>query len=145
MTNLARWDVKILATDLDSNILNIARKGVYPSSTLKTVSDNRVKRWFKSGSGENEGVVKISSELKELISYKKLNLMDTWPMKDVFDVIFCRNVAIYFDTETRTKIIDRFADCLPDGGYLIVGHSETLFGVSSRFECVGKTIYKKIK
>ena len=93
---------------------------------------------------DKEGVVKVSKDLKDLISYKKLNLMDPWPMEGVFDFIFCRNVAIYFDNETREKIIDRFADKLSDNGYLFVGHSETLFGVTSRFECVGKTIYKKV-
>lgn len=144
ITNIARWDAKILATDLDSNILDIAGKGIYPASSLNAVSERRKKRWFKNGSGANEGTVKISQDLMDLISYKKLNLMDPWPMTGVFDFIFCRNVAIYFDTGTREKIINRFADQLSDNGYLFVGHSETLFGISSRFECVGKTIYKKV-
>ena len=144
MTNLTRWDAKILATDLDSNILEIAKNGVYPAASLSSVSDRRKKRWFKNGSGANEGIVKISQDIKDLVSYKQLNLMDPWPMAGLFDFIFCRNVAIYFDNQTREKIIDRFADQLTDNGYLFVGHSETLFGVSSRFECVGKTIYKKV-
>lgn len=144
ITDIASWDAKILATDLDSNILDIASKGVYPISSLDTVSEHRKKQWFKNGSGANEGTVKISHDLMDLISYRKLNLMDPWPMTGSFDVIFCRNVAIYFDTNTREKIIDRFADQLSDDGYLFVGHSETLFGISSRFECVGKTIYRKV-
>ena len=144
VTNIERWDAKILATDLDSNILDVAKQGVYPLASMKTVAEARRKRWFKSGSGVNEGTVKVSKDLKDLISYKKLNLMDSWPMEGKFDFIFCRNVAIYFDTQTREKIIDRFADLLTDNGYLFVGHSETLFSVTSRFESVGKTIYRKI-
>ena len=144
ISNASRWDVKILATDLDSNILNVAKLGIYPYSSMKTVTEDRRKRWFKSGSGINDGTVKVSRDLKDLISYKKLNLMDTWPMEGKFDFIFCRNVAIYFDTQTREKIIDRFADQLTDNGYLFVGHSETLFSVTSRFESVGKTIYRKV-
>lgn len=144
MSNTSNWDAKILATDLDSNILTAARKGEYPASVLSNISEQRQKRWFKRGGGDNLGTVKISKELKELVSYKQLNLMEKWPMVGKFDFIFCRNVAIYFDNETREKIIDRFADQLSDNGYLFVGHSETLFGVTSRFECVGKTIYKKV-
>lgn len=144
ITNLDRWDAKILATDLDSNILEVAKNGVYPISNIESVSDRRIKNWFKNGKGSNEGVAKVSGELSDLITYKKLNLMDPWPMRGLFDFIFCRNVAIYFDKETRETVINRMADQLKDGGCLFVGHSETLFGVSTRFECVGKTIYKKV-
>ena len=97
MTNISRWDAKILATDLDSNILEVAKNGIYPAASLSTVSDRRKKRWFKNGSGANEGIVKISQDIKDIISYKELNLMDPWPMAGLFDFIFCRNVAIYFD------------------------------------------------
>lgn len=145
LKNMSSWDVKVLATDLDSNILDVARKGVYQNSCIEKVSDYRKRRWFKNGSGANEGTVKIIDELAEIVSYKQLNLMDDWPMTGKFDFIFCRNVAIYFDNQTREKIIDRFADQLHDGGYLFVGHSETLFGVSERFQSIGKTIYKKVK
>ena len=144
LTNIKRWDVKVLATDVDSNILEIAKKGVYPASSIEKISDYRKRRWFKNGSGANEGTVKVSSELTDIVSYKKLNLMDDWPMSGQFDFIFCRNVAIYFDNETREKVIDRFADQLNVNGYLFVGHSETLFGVSTRFQSIGKTIYRKV-
>lgn len=142
--NLNQWDAKILATDLDSNILSIAKEGVYPSSIIDKVSDSRKKKWFKYGSGSNQGSVKVSQELIDLIRFKQLNLIEEWPLKGLFDIIFCRNVAIYFDKNTREKLVDRFADHLTDNGYLFVGHSETLHGISNRFECVGKTIYRKI-
>jgi len=129
---------------LESKTLSVARRGEYPVSVLSNISAQDQVRWFKRGSGVNEGTVKSSKELKDLIRYKRLNLMDSWPMTSKFDVSFCRNVAIYFDNETREKIIDRFANQLSDNGYLFVGHSETLFGVTTRFECVGKTIYKKV-
>lgn len=142
--NISAWDVKILATDVDSHILDVARKGVYPSELIKEVSAERRKRWIQDGHGSNNGEVKIRDELKELISFKQLNLMDAWPMQGQFDIIFCRNVTIYFDKDTRAKIIDRFANQLVMGGHYFIGHSESLFGLTERFATAGRTIHTKI-
>lgn len=138
------WDAKILATDLDSHILDVARKGVYPSELVKDVSEERRKRWIQDGHGSNDGEVKVRDELKELISFRQLNLMDAWPMQGQFDIIFCRNVTIYFDKDTRSRIIDRFANQLIMGGHFFIGHSESLFGLTERFAPAGRTIHTKI-
>ncbi|MDH3342088.1 MAG: protein-glutamate O-methyltransferase CheR [Gammaproteobacteria bacterium] len=143
--DIERWDVKILATDLDSNILEVAKSGVYPKEHIKEISVDRQKRWFKSGRGNNEKSIKVVDEIKDIVTYRKLNLTEQWPMKGSFDIVFCRNVTIYFDRETRVDLLERFADLLEDDGCLFVGHSESLFGLTQRFNTVGRTIHRKIK
>jgi len=138
------WDVKILATDMDSNMVQYGFNGVYPESRLAGISDQRLKRWFNKGSGKNEGMVCVKPQLRDMISFKQLNLMHDWPMKGPLDMIFCRNVIIYFDDETKRALIERYFDLLHDHGVLFVGHSETLFGVTKRAKLVGKTIYEKL-
>lgn len=139
------WDAKILATDLDSNILEVAKTGVYPIEHLNEIALGRRKRWFQMGRGVNEKSIKVTDDIKQMVTYKKLNLTESWPMKGKFDIIFCRNVTIYFDRDTRIKLLDRFAEHLNDGGCLFVGHSETLFGLTQRFNTVGRTIHGKIR
>jgi chemotaxis protein methyltransferase CheR len=87
--------------------------------------------------------VQVNSELQERITFKSLNLMHDWPMRGPFDMIFCRNVVIYFDKPTQKRLFDRYADMLVDGGYLFLGHSETMYNLSTRFELIGQTIYRK--
>jgi len=142
--DINRWDVKILATDLDSNILEIACRGVYPEDRLENVSPSRRERWFKIGNGINKGMVKINDEIKSMITFRQLNLTGDWPMHGPFDAIFCRNVTIYFDKPTRMRLVDRFADILSEDGCLFIGHSESLFGTSNRFYSIGKTIHRKV-
>ena len=139
------WDVQVIATDLDSNVVQTGLDGIYTIDRLKGVSEARQKRWFLKGSGSKEGYVKVKPELQEIIKFDQLNLMSEWPIKDSIDVIFCRNVVIYFDKPTQSKLFDRYADRLPTGGHLFVGHSESLYKVCNRFELLGQTIYKKIK
>jgi chemotaxis protein methyltransferase CheR len=140
---LAGWDVKILATDLDSNVLAKGQAGIYERSRVEDLSRERLRRWFRKGRGVNDGSVKIATELQELITFRQLNLMQEWPMRGLFDVIFCRNVVIYFDKATQRTLFNRYADLLADGGHLFVGHSESLFKVTDRFELIGKTVYRK--
>lgn len=139
------WDAKVIATDLDSNVVNTGQMGVYKMDRLKGVSEERKKRWFLKGSGSQQGFVKVKPELQDIIEFGQLNLMNDWPLKDSIDVIFCRNVVIYFDKPTQTKLFNRYADRLPDNGHLFIGHSESLYKVSDRFELLGQTIYKKVK
>ena len=141
---LLRWDVRILATDLDTHILERAKIGLYGIKQLEKMSLARCKRWFRMGTGTNIGLTSVVPELRERIRFRKLNLKDQWPMRGPFDVIFCRNVVIYFDKEMQKKLFNRFADMLSDNGYLFIGHSESLFGISDRFKVVGRTIYRKI-
>ena len=138
------WDAKVIATDLDSNVVNTGQRGVYKIDRLKGVSEERKKRWFLKGSGSQEGYVKVKPELQNIIEFGQLNLMDDWPLKDAIDVIFCRNVVIYFDKPTQSKLFNRYADRLPNNGHLFIGHSESLYKVCDRFELLGQTIYKKL-
>jgi len=141
---LQRWDVRVLATDVDTHILEHAARGQYDVKQLEKVSPERCKRWFMVGTGNNVNRISVVPELRERIRFRKLNLKNDWPMRGPFDVIFCRNVVIYFDKEMQKKLFNRFADILTPDGYLFIGHSETLFGISDRFNVSGRTIYRKI-
>jgi chemotaxis protein methyltransferase CheR len=141
--DLNRWDAKVLATDLDSTVLATAREGVYEINHLKDELPQRCKRWVNVVKKQNKEYVIVDPKIKELITFKQLNLMDDWPMNGPFDVIFCRNVQIYFTKTTQKMLINAFADFLNKGGYLIVGHSESLIGLTDLFKSVGKTIHQK--
>jgi len=141
----AGWDAKVIATDLDSNVVQTGMSGVYKVDRLKGISEDRKSRWFLKGEGSKEGFVKTKPELQSVIEFGQLNLMEDWPIGDDIDVIFCRNVVIYFDKPTQSRLFDRYADKLPDKGYLFVGHSESLYKVCDRFDLLGQTIYQKIK
>jgi len=136
------FDVKILATDLDSNVLNTGNQGIYPADSLMTVPDDIVEKYFEKNRSGNQ--VRVKKAMRELVHFKRLNLLEEWPMKGKFDVIFCRNVVIYFNRDTQKVLFNRFGDYLPTGGYLIIGHSESLNGLTDRFKPVGNTIYQKI-
>ena len=139
------WDIRILATDLDSNCVSTANKGVYKEERVAGISRERLRRWFRRGVGSNAGLVKVNPELQRMIDFRQLNLLRDWPMKDPFDVIFCRNVVIYFDKETQARLFGRYADLLDDRGHLFIGHSESLYKITDRFELIGQTIYRKVK
>ncbi len=139
----SRWDAKILATDLDSNVVEHGKRGVYGEERIETVSLERRKRWFKKERNSTQVMVKPS--LQQFITFKRLNLLEPWPISGPFDFIFCRNVVIYFDKETQKVLFDRFADLLAPNGYLFIGHSESLHRVTTRFKSLGKTIYQKIE
>ncbi|MGA0585926.1 CheR family methyltransferase [Dyella sp. KRB-257] len=136
-------DAKILATDLSPQALEVARKGVYALDRLGGVSDERRKRWFLRGQGEYDGLVSVHPRLRELVAILPLNLLHDWPMQGPFDAIFCRNVVIYFDKPTKEKLFARYAQMLPAGGYLFLGHSESMHGLSNDFELIGRTVYRK--
>lgn len=140
----AGWDVRIDASDLDTNVIETGRNGVYSIDALKGVSQERVKRWFLRGSGANAGLVKVKPELKEIIRFQQVNLMNDWPWNESFDIIFCRNVVIYFDKPTQQRLFSRYHQQLKANGHLFIGHSESLYKVSEQFKLLGKTIYQKI-
>jgi chemotaxis protein methyltransferase CheR len=141
--DLESWDIKILATDLDTNVLAHAERGVYDVERIETIPDTYRRRWFMKGRGENSGSVRVSQKIREMVTFRKLNLMLDWPMKGPFDTIFCRNVVIYFDKETQRTLFDRYANLMIPRGHIFLGHSESLFKVSTRFDLVGNTIYQK--
>jgi len=137
------WDVKILATDLDSNVVAKAQRGVYEVAKLEQLSPTRRQRWFRQDRQLGSSQMQISTDLQALITFKTLNLIHSWPMRGPLDVIFCRNVVIYFSKETQQTLFDRFANLLDDEGYLLIGHSESLFQLSQRFHLLRQTIYQK--
>ena len=140
-----KYDIRILATDLDTDVVRHAANGVYSEARIEGLSNERAKRWFKKGTGKHEGHVRVSDKLMKLVTFRQLNLMQPWPMRGLFDVIFCRNVVIYFEKSTQRELFDRFANIMQPDGHLLIGHSETLHKVSARFELIGKTIYRRIK
>ncbi|WP_018953820.1 CheR family methyltransferase [Thioalkalivibrio sulfidiphilus] len=138
------WDVRILATDLDTNVVATAAAGRYGADRVEGISEARRRRWFLRGKGANQGMVRVRPELQELIRFRPLNLLDPWPMRGAFDIIFCRNVVIYFDKSTQRVLFDRFAGQMRPDGHLFIGHSETLHKVSERFQLLGNTIYRRV-
>lgn len=136
-------DAKILATDLSPQALETARRGAYLLERLGGISDERRRRWLLRGSGEFEGWAAVHPRLRELVTIQPLNLLHDWPMKGPFDAIFCRNVVIYFDQPTKQRLFQRYATLLPAGGYLFLGHSESLHGINEDFELIGRTVYRK--
>ncbi|WP_206485553.1 protein-glutamate O-methyltransferase [Thalassotalea sp. G2M2-11] len=140
---LSTWDVKILATDIDSDVLNKGKQGIYDERRIEDMPSHYVKNYFSKGSGANEHKVKVAKCLQELLTFKRLNLLHEWPMKGPFDIIFCRNVIIYFDKKTQLDLFERYYDMLTPGGLLILGHSENLGHYQQYFENVGRTIFRK--
>jgi chemotaxis protein methyltransferase CheR len=141
--DLREWDMKILATDIDSDVLEIAQTGMYGADRIDAMPQVFQTRFFRKGRGQYSGMVKIADELRGMVTFKELNLMHSWPMKGPLDVIFCRNVMIYFDKETQKLLLNRMADLLKPGGFLFVGHSESPFRLTDRFKLIGNTIYQK--
>jgi len=139
------WDLKILATDLDSNVVATAKQGQYAAQRIAGLSKSRAGKWFSRVGNPLLDAVQVNPSLQELITFKQLNLMSEWPMRGPFDLIFCRNVVIYFDKPTQKKLFDRYADMLVNGGCLFLGHSETMHTLSDRFELIGQTMYRKVR
>jgi chemotaxis protein methyltransferase CheR len=136
-------DAKILATDLSPQALEFGRKGVYPVDRLTGVSEARRKRWFLRGEGSFDGFAQVHPRLRELVTIQPLNLLHDWPMQGKFDAIFCRNVVIYFDKPTKQRLFSRYAGMLESRGYLFLGHSESMYGLSEDFDLIGRTVYRK--
>jgi chemotaxis protein methyltransferase CheR len=139
---LTNWDTKILATDLDTNVVRHASEGIYDADRLETIPPNYRKRYVTV---EPDGRFAINDDVRAIISFANLNLLEAWPMSGPFDIIFCRNVVIYFDKPTQRRLFDRYADMLTPNGWLFIGHSESLLNVSNRFSLVGRTIYRRTK
>ncbi|HID81293.1 MAG TPA: protein-glutamate O-methyltransferase CheR [Chromatiales bacterium] len=143
--NIDNYDVRILATDLDTNVVKQASSGIYAASRVEGLPKEQLRRWFLKGKGDNAGSVRVNKELCDMITFRQLNLMNAWPMQGKFDIIFCRNVVIYFDKPTQAVLFDRFANQIQDNSHLFIGHSENLNKVTDRFSLIGKTIYRKIR
>jgi chemotaxis protein methyltransferase CheR len=143
LPDVRRWDVRILATDLDSDVLERGRRGIYTEDRLKNLTLQRRTRFFRERR-EREGLCyEVTPELKSLITFKQLNLMHPLPMRGPLDAIFCRNVVIYFDKDTQRDLFSRVAQLQQPGNLLFLGHSESLFKVSEQYALIGKTVYRR--
>lgn len=135
--------VSIVATDIDTNVLRTAQEGIYPVERIEKLSAERLKRFFLRGKGDRAGLVRVRPELRQMISFKSLNLLaGSWPVSGPFDAIFCRNVMIYFDKPTQGRILSRFVPLMKPDGLLFAGHSENFMYASDALRLRGKTVYE---
>lgn len=143
--DIKNWDFKILATDIDTSMLRRGSEGIYQKKDMEGIPPEYRKRFILKYGGSESGQYAVSEDVKKLITFKRLNFLDKWPVKGPFDVIFCRNVVIYFDKETQKEIFGKFAGLLKQDGWLYVGHSENISRITSEFCLKGRTVYQKIK
>ncbi|MEM7261198.1 MAG: protein-glutamate O-methyltransferase CheR [Planctomycetota bacterium] len=136
-------DLEIIASDIDRRVLEEARRGVYSIERAESISSARLRRWFERGVGRNEGAVRVRDSIRHAVEFVESSLMDRGAVSGPFDAIFCRNVLIYFDVETQRQVLARFADQLDLGGVLFLGHSESMYRKSDRYDFLGKTTFRK--
>lgn len=137
----AARQAKILATDLSHRVLATAKAGIYPADALAEAPRTLAQKYWRPVAGDGAPRLEATPALRSLIQFGKLNLMDRWPMRGPFDAIFCRNVMIYFDKATQQALVQRYWELLRPGGYLFVGHSESLTGLAHRFTYVQPAVY----
>ncbi len=135
--------VKILATDISTSVLKTAEDGIYPAEKLKKISPDILRKYFRRGTGKWDGYGCVKKEVRGMVSFKRFNLMASPPPAVLFDVIFCRNVMIYFDRETQNALVNRLYNSLVPGGYFFIGHSESLAGLHQHFKYVEPSVYRK--
>ncbi len=132
------------ASDIDSKVLATAQRGVYRLESLKGVSQERLQRFFLRGKGSNEGLVRVRPELVKAVEFLPVNLIrNDWPFREPFDVVFCRNVMIYFDAPTQRQVLERIHRVMKPGGLLFVGHAENFSESRDLFTLKGKTAYER--
>lgn len=142
--NRLAWDIRILASDIDTDVLARAERGIYAMDRTTDIPRPLLERFFLRGTGAGAGMVQAKKEVRDLITFRRINLLNApWPIKTAFDCIFCRNVLIYFDKPTQRDLIGRFEQFIKVDGHLIVGHSESLLGISDGLIFLGNTVYRK--
>jgi chemotaxis protein methyltransferase CheR len=135
--------INILATDLDTKVLETAKAGVYAEERVSKLDPELVKRFFLRGTGMQTGFVRVRPELREMITFRQANLLHKdWQIRPPLDVIFCRNVMIYFDKQTQLDILKKFVPLLRSDGLLFAGHSESFHQADEYFKLRGKTVYE---
>lgn len=141
----SRQAYQLVASDIDSKVLASAEKGVYRLDGLKDMGEDRLQRFFMRGTGANEGMVRVKPELRQSIQFINVNLIkDGWPFQEPFDVVFCRNVMIYFDGKTQRQVLQRIHRAMNPGGLLFAGHSENFSESRDLFVLRGKTVYERV-
>jgi chemotaxis protein methyltransferase CheR len=137
-------DIKIIATDISTKVLSLAARGVYSAKTVQKIPKHQLRKYFQYGVNSQKDFYRIKQEIKDLVEFRRLNLMDPFKFGFRFDAIFCRNVMIYFNRESRETLIRGAADCLKDGGYLMVGHAESLTAIEHKLKYVQPSVYQKV-
>ena len=141
---ISRWDIKILASDISTRVLAKAASGIYEEERISQLPKDLVQRHFLKGKGAQAGKVRVLPPIANLVAFRRINLMDqTFPIRSPLDVIFCRNVMIYFDRSTQATLMEKFFRYLRPGGYLFIGHSESLQWIDHQFTYLRPTIYQK--
>jgi len=135
---------RILATDISTRVLKTALSGVYQQEQAAKVPADVLRRYFQRGRGGSAGKIKVKEHIRKMVEFKRFNLMDPFPWNEAMDVIFCRNVMIYFDKSTQESLVKKFYGCLRRGGYLFIGHSESISGIKHQFKQVEATTFKKL-
>ncbi|MBL6749034.1 MAG: chemotaxis protein CheR [Nevskia sp.] len=136
--------VAVLATDIDTQVLDTARRGVYPAERLAKLGDERRRRFFLRGTGPNEGYCRVRDELRRLVEFRPLNLLDArWDLRGPFAAVFCRNVMIYFDKATQRAIVEKILPLLAPGGLFFAGHSESFLHAADLLKSCGRTTYRR--
>jgi chemotaxis protein methyltransferase CheR len=143
LQDVGRWDIKILATDLDSDVLGKGQRGLYAPDRVRDMNPTRLARFFRETTNNGQPAYQVVADLRNLITFKQLNLMNPFPMKGPLNAIFCRNVVIYFDKDTQRDLFSRMSRLQQPGSVLFLGHSESLFKVSTDYSLIGKTIYRR--
>jgi len=138
--NATNWDTTILATDISTKVIQSAQNNTYVEDALKDIPDSWKRKYFKE---RPDGMFELSPNIKKEVAFKVFNLMDKFVYKKPFDIIFCRNVMIYFDQPTKNELINKFYDALNPGGFLFIGHSESVQRESSKFKYIQPSIYQK--
>jgi chemotaxis protein methyltransferase CheR len=134
---------RIMATDISTRVLAQAERGIYAQDRVEKVPAELLRRYFQKGNGQSAGYVKVKEQLIRRISFRRFNLMDEFPWREELHVIFCRNVMIYFNRPTQEELVNKFHRCLAPGGYLFIGHSESLASLRHEFKQVASTAYRK--
>ena len=143
LDDAAHWDLRILATDIDTDVLARATTAIYPHEAVARVPPEHLRRFFLRGVGPRQGTVRIRPEVRERVTFRRLNLQDAaWPIRTSFDLIFCRNVLMYFDRPTQAHLVARLERMLAPHGLLVLGHAENLLGLGTDMQRVTSTIYR---
>lgn len=139
-----RGSFALSASDIDSKVLEVAQRGVYRIDGVKGVDDLRLRKFFLRGKGGNEGLIQVRPDYRRLVQFLQVNLVkDGWPFKEPFDIVFCRNVMIYFDAKTQRGVLERIHSSMKPGGLLFVGHAENFSDSKDLFLLKGKTVYER--
>lgn len=137
------YQVNVLATDIDTQAIAVAKAGVYAIDRASPLSEVQLKKHFQRGTGSREGMVRVKTPVRNMVEFDSLNLLDpVWPLDTRFDVVFCRNMLIYFDKSTQTEVLERFSRVMKPGGLLFAGHSENLTYLTNTWRLKGQTVYE---